>query len=72
MRFLFVFVFFVGLVSCDNRKNPPKCEEIEETFNLNIMMQIFVIQDFSLELHQPKYKKYTNYTGVIKRDSIMI
>ena len=29
MRVLFVFVFLLGLVSCDNRKSAPKCEEIE-------------------------------------------
>ena len=29
MRILFVFVFLLGLVSCDNRKDAPKCEEIK-------------------------------------------
>ena len=76
MRVLFVFVFLLGLVSCDNRKDPPKCEEVEG-INIDSFQSEMLIDGGYLRLpidfssvhtreNYPEWKKFKNYTGIIK------
>jgi len=63
-------VFLLGLVSCDNRKDAPKCEEIKgingiasKKGDLSLPKDI---SDAHTRANYPQYKKYENYTGTIK------
>ena len=70
MRSLFVFVFLLGLVSCDNRKDAPKCAEIEGINGFASKKgDLSLPKDISAghtRTNYPEYKNYENYTGTIK------
>lgn len=67
---LFVFVFLLGLASCDNRKDTPKCEEIKGINGFASKKgDLSLPKDISAghtRANYPEYKKYENYTGTIK------
>ena len=70
MRLLFVFVFLLGLFSCgeDEKKNEcPKCEEIKGVkLDLKGGNLPADLQNLEFESLKIKYKKYKNYSGILK------
>jgi len=60
----------LGLVSCDNRKDAPKCEEIEGLNGFKSKQGQYNLpydlnNKYTLKYY-PQYEKHRKYTGVIK------